>query len=125
MVTGLLDSAILIDLLRSYSPAGSWLSGQERLGVTPIVWLEIIDGAPNSRALKRAVDLLRHFERVDLSPEDFDWGIRQALQYRLSHNVGMMDCLIGSVAHRLNVPLYTTNLKHFQPILGSLARRPY
>lgn len=47
------------------------------------------------------------------------------LRYTLSHNVDALDCLIASVHPRLNMPLYTRNLKHFAPILGSLARLPY
>ncbi|HVR98584.1 MAG TPA: PIN domain-containing protein, partial [Thermoanaerobaculia bacterium] len=95
------------------------------LAVTPLVWVEIIEGARDASAQKRAVDLLRHFERVDLLPDDFDWAIQRALQFRLKHGVGMMDCLIASVAHRLEKPLYTRNVKHFAPILGALAQRPY
>jgi len=86
-VTGLLDTVVVVDLLRSYPPAAAWLAGQ--------------------------------------SPEDFDWAIRQALRLRLSHNVGPMDCLIASSAHRLGLPLYSRNLKHFAPLLGNLARAPY
>lgn len=69
--------------------------------------------------------MLRHFERVDVEPVDFDWAIRQALRYRLSHSVDVMDCVIAAVASRLELPLYTRNLKHFVPVLGSLARKPY
>jgi predicted nucleic acid-binding protein len=60
-----------------------------------------------------------------LLPEDYDWAIRKSLELKLSHNAGAWDCLIGAVAHRLQVPLYTPNLKHFQPLLGELAQKPY
>jgi predicted nucleic acid-binding protein len=124
-VTGLLDTVVLVDLLRGHPPAAAWLSEQQRIGISPVVWLEIIEGAENSQTQARAIELLRRFDRVDVQPQDFDWAIRQALQFRLSHNVGMMDCLIAATAHRLKVPLFTRNLKHFQPMLGGLARRPY
>jgi predicted nucleic acid-binding protein len=35
------------------------------------------------------------------------------------------DAMIASVAARLAVPLYTTNLKHFQPLPSLDAKRPY
>jgi predicted nucleic acid-binding protein len=124
-VTGLLDTAILVDLLRAYPPAGAWLSAQDQLGVSPAVWLELIEGAGNLREQARAVELLRHFEKIEMAPEDFDWAIQQALQFRLSHNVDMMDCLIASASQRLGLPLFTRNMKHFQPLLGSLAQKPY
>ncbi|HEV2847111.1 MAG TPA: PIN domain-containing protein, partial [Thermoanaerobaculia bacterium] len=98
---GLLDTVILVDLLRAHPPAVAWLSKQERLGLSPVVWLEIIEGAENSRAQARALEFLQRFDRVEVLSEDFDWAIRQALQFRLSHNVDMMDCLIAATAHRL------------------------
>lgn len=125
MVTGLLDTAIVVDLLRAYPPAVSWLAGQSRLGIAPIVWLEIIEGVANAQAQAQAVALLQHFEKTEILPSDFDWAIEQALRFRLSHNVGMMDALIASTAYRLRVPLFTRNLKHFQPMLGPLVQKPY
>ena len=125
MVNGLLDTAIVVDLLRAYTPAQSWLAEQSQLGVSPVVWLEIIEGAMNARAQSQAVEFLRHFERTEVLPSDLDWAIDQALRFRLSYNVGMMDCLIASTAYRLRVPLFTRNLKHFQPMLGPLAQKPY
>jgi predicted nucleic acid-binding protein len=69
--------------------------------------------------------MLRDFERVDLITADIDWAIQQLWLFKLSHNVGGNDCLIASVSHRLQIPLYTTNLKHFAPLLGVLAQKPY
>ncbi len=43
----------------------------------------------------------------------------------LSHGLDSMDCLIASANHRLGIPLYTCNLKHFTPLLGDLAHKPY
>jgi predicted nucleic acid-binding protein len=60
-----------------------------------------------------------------MSHLDFEWAIQQALRFRLSHNVDMMDCLIASTAQRLGLPLFTRNLKHFQPMIGRLAQKPY
>jgi hypothetical protein len=125
VVTGLLDTAILVDLLRSYEPSRDWLAEQPHLGIVPMVWLEIIQGAENLRSQRRAVELLRHFERVELESVDFDWAIGQALRLKLSHSVDVMDCVIAAASHRLGLPLYTRNLKHFEPMLGALARKPY
>jgi predicted nucleic acid-binding protein len=125
VVTGLLDSAVIVDLLRRYAPAENWLSRQAQLGVTSIVWLEIIQGAENSTEQRRALRLLRRFEQIDPLPEDFRWAIERAIRFRLTYNIGAIDCLIAATSQRLQVPLYTTNLKHFVPLLGSLAQKPY
>ena len=34
-MNGLLDTVVLVDLLRAYPPALDWLAGQEQLGITP------------------------------------------------------------------------------------------
>lgn len=92
MVTGLLDSSVLIDVLRGYEPAQTWLSQQGRLGTTRIIWLELVEGAPNKRALYRALQLLHSFELVDITNEDMQWALDQLVHLRLSHNTGAFDC---------------------------------
>jgi hypothetical protein len=47
MVVGLLDTSILVDVLRRHPPADPWLAMQGQLGVAAVVWLEIIEGAPD------------------------------------------------------------------------------
>jgi predicted nucleic acid-binding protein len=125
MVAGLLDTSVAIDLLRDYDPARDWLQEQAELGVTPIVWLEIIQGADDKAAMQSAIRLLKAFEQVQMLPSDHAWAIEQATRYTLSHNVGAFDCLIAAASFRLQVPLYTGNIKHFSPLLGKLAQRPY
>jgi len=66
VVTGLLDTAVVVDLLRLYPPASDWLAGQTTLGLSPVVWLEIIEGASDSQAQEKALKLLRRFELISL-----------------------------------------------------------
>jgi predicted nucleic acid-binding protein len=66
MVAGLLDTDILIDMLRLHLPAKQWISTQPDLGVASIVWLELLQGAINKEAQKRALELLDDFEKLDL-----------------------------------------------------------
>jgi predicted nucleic acid-binding protein len=125
MVTGLLDTSILIDLLRYFPPALTWMQTQTNLGVTQIVWLEVLNGATNRIKQRQAVKLLSDFTKIDLIAADLDWAIEQSVRYKLSHNIGMMDGMIAAVSMRLNVPIYTMNIKHFGVIVGNLAQKPY
>ena len=68
---------------------------------------------------------MEQFEMIYLTQADLDWAMQTQMRYELSHGVGMMDCLIASVSHRLQFPLYTHNLKHFAPLLRNLAQKPY
>lgn len=125
MVTALLDTAIVVDVLRGYPPAVRWLREQGTLGIPTIVWLEIIEGASNRRAEQAAVNLLRRLDRIELTTEDAEWALRQLLRFHLSHGIDAMDCLIAATSYRLKLPLYTRNLKHFIPLAGDRAQTPY
>ena len=125
MVKALLDTNILVDLLRRYSSAENWLEGESDLGVTRAVWLEVLQGVENGVEQQRAIRLLRDFELVELTTADFEWATQQLIKFGLSHGIEAFDCLIAAPAHRLQLPLYTRNLKHLAPLLGALAQRPY
>ena len=125
MVDGLLDTSIVVDLLRQHSAADRWLQQQGQLGITSIVWMEIIEGAKTSSKQEEALKLLRRFEPVELTTTDLLWAIEQLVRFRLSHNVDSFDCLIASASYRLQLPLYTSNVKHFTPLIGKLATAPY
>ena len=127
MADVLLDSAIVVDLLRNYPPALQWRSTQARsvAGITPTVWMEVIHGALNKTAQERAVKALYQFEMIYLTQTDMEWAMKQQLAHHLKSGVGINDCLIAAPAYRLQLPLYTQNLKHFTPLLGALAQKPY
>jgi tRNA(fMet)-specific endonuclease VapC len=122
---GLLDTSIIIDILRGYQPAVDWLSQQSNLGVTRIVWLEILEGAQNKQSQQKGIALLKGFGLMILTEADVECAVEKMLVYSLSHNIDALDCLIASVHFRVKIPLYTRNLKHFKPLLGTLAMSPY
>ena len=78
-MNGLIDTAVLVDVLRSHPPAIEWLTRQDALGITSVSWLEIIEGATDVLAQRRAVRFLRNFERICPSADDFDWAIQRLL----------------------------------------------
>ncbi len=127
MASAFLDTAIVVDLLRDYIPALEWTTnlGSATFVIAPIVWMEVITGAPNQLKQRSAVKVLEQFEIVFLTEEDQNWAMRQQISYRLSRGIGLNDCLIAAPAHRLLLPLYTLNLKHFEPLIGALAVKPY
>lgn len=70
--------------------------------------------------------MLDQFDMAYLTPADMDWAMQQLLTYRLSHGIAIMDCLIASVSYRLQIPLYTHNVRDMTILLGSsLAVKPY
>ncbi len=126
MVSGLLDSSIIIDNLRSYPPAVDWLAqNHTQMGITRVVRLEVIAGARNKQGQQRALTILNDFEHIEVTTSDFMWATEQLLRLRLSHNMDVFDCLIAAASYRLQLPLYTINMKHFVPLIGALAQKPY
>jgi predicted nucleic acid-binding protein len=125
VVTGLVDTTILVDVIRRHQPAAAWLSAQPPLGITPMVYMELMSGARDKTEQLKSARLLARFQMVYPTQADMDWAMEQQMAHALSHGVGVLDCLIASVNHRLQLPLYTGNLKHFARLLGDLARKPY
>lgn len=127
MAVALVDTSVIVDFLRNFAPAIEWRNrlGESLLGATPMVWMEMSKGAENRLDQHKALLVLRQFERVYLTAEDQDWALEQYIIFRLSHGVGIVDCLIAAPAHRLQIPFYIHNLKHFVPLLGVLVQKPY
>ena len=126
MVDALLDTATVVDLLREYPPSATWITNENRtFGITKFVWMEIVTGCKNKQSLIKATRLIERFELVPITTTDIDWASDSLVQFNLSHNIDLVDSLIASTSHRLQIPLYTRNLKHFTPLLGQLAQSPY
>ena len=69
--------------------------------------------------------ILAQFDLIRLTASDQDWAMLQMEGLRLSDGVSINDCLIASAAHRLQLPLYTHNLRDMTPLLGKLSVQPY
>lgn len=124
---GVLDTSIVVDLLRGFEPARIWLEGlgRSRLAITPVVWMETVQGAVDSVKRTEAIRFLRRFQVEHPTESDNLWAMRQLARFHLSHGIQLEDVLIASVAARLGMPIFTTNLKHFRPLPGTDAIRPY
>jgi len=124
----LLDSDVLIDLLRKYSPAVRWfdaLPEDEELMVSGYVVMEVIQGCQNKAEQERVQHEIGAYGVVWLSPKDCDSALEVFAAYRLSHNAGLLDVLIGQTAVALGVPLLTFNQRHYSFIPGIQTAQPY
>jgi predicted nucleic acid-binding protein len=126
MTVAIVDTTVVIHLYRHYPPARSWFGSlSQSLGITPITWMEVMSGASSKAKQSVCKALLSQFDLIHLTSADQDWAMQQMEQFRLSHGIAFSDCFIASVAHRLQLPLYTHNLKDMTPLLGSRAIKPY
>ncbi len=72
MVSGILDTTILVHLFRGSKEATAWLATQDLLDVTSISRLEFIYGARGRRALAAIV-------KLPLAPPRHSRSLRRAL----------------------------------------------
>jgi tRNA(fMet)-specific endonuclease VapC len=122
-----LDTDVLIEILRGDSRAGEWLASVESLviGIPVIVWMEILVGARDKQEQRGFIEQLAGYTILHLESGDSERARQWFEQFHLSHGVGILDCLIAAIAIRFNKPFYTFNLKHFQVIPGLEVQAPY
>ncbi len=123
----LLDTATLIDIYKSYPPAIAWLQANRSslFGISSTAWMEMMLGVMDKIDQNRVIRFLNSFQMIYLTQKDQEWALQNLQAYRLSHGVGMNDCLIAAQSYRLQIPIYTRNLKHFTPLLDKLAVQAY
>lgn len=123
----ILDSDVMIDILREYQPALNWLasSGNEEIVLPGFVVMELIQGCQNKSEQTKVEKTLTSFEIVWPLPETCDKALEIFARYHLSHNVGLLDALIGQIAVALNLPLHTFNQKHYSAIPDLVTIQPY
>ena len=126
-ITALVDTSVLVDLSRGDTRSQAWSLAQKDnlLGLHVVVSMELAEGARDKDELERVNRMLSRYDLVYLTPPDCVWAVEQHRVFHLSHGVGLLDALIASSAVRLNIPIYTHNLRHFEPLPDVLAVRPY
>jgi predicted nucleic acid-binding protein len=116
----LLDTDIMIDVLRRYPPAVAWLTslGTTQLALPSYVVMELIQGCHNKAEQDQLERTLTAYQIVWPSGAACDAALASFVQHWLSHGLGIIDALIAHTALELNFPLYTFNQKHYDPMPG-------
>ncbi len=126
MSVGIVDTTVILHYFRQNEAARAWVNAQPvQLALTSITWMEVLEGVSSKQSLKDTKALLNSFELLHLTITDQQWAMDQLERFRFTHHLDKDDCLIASIAHRLQIPLYTHNLKDVTPLIGSLAVKPY
>ena len=123
----LLDTDVMVDILRGHPPAVTWLVG---LGTTPIalpglVAMELLQGCQNLPDQQRLEKQLLRFTFCWPTQADCQRAYLDFAAYHLSHNLGLLDSLIGHTAVGLSDRLAAFNSKHYGVIAGLQAFQPY
>jgi tRNA(fMet)-specific endonuclease VapC len=112
----LLDTDVMIDLMRNYQPATAWLDelGMEALALPGVVAMELIQGCRDKTEQRRVEVVLQSYPIYWPPPSECADLYETFARYRLSHGVEILDTLIAATAVGLNAPLATFNGKHYR-----------
>ncbi len=120
----LLDTCIVIDLLRGRKEALAFIVGLSTApSLSAVTATELIAGVRNARERREIERLLHLYVIQDIELEIASLAGDYVRQYGPSHGVDPIDALIAATAKTRNLDLATLNLKHF-PMFQRL-RRPY
>jgi len=123
----LLDTDVMIDLLRQYQPAVEWLAslGEEEIVLPGFLVMELIQGCRNRAEQEKVERELSVYSIMWPSSEVCNEALSIFAHYHLSYGIRILDALIGQMAADLDVPLYTFNQKHYTPIPSLKMAQPY
>jgi predicted nucleic acid-binding protein len=126
MIDGIVDTTVILHYFRKRAAAREWVDSQAtQLAITSITWMEVMEGTSSKANQTESKRILGKFTLIYLTSGDQQWAMNHLERFQFSHHIGMDDCLIASVAYRLQIPLYTHNLKDMVPMIGDLAQKPY
>jgi predicted nucleic acid-binding protein len=123
----IIDTTVLVDLLRGSSQARSFLTGVPLEGrlISAVTVAELVEGCRSRRELAVVERELRLYGVVWIDEAQSQLADRWHRRFRLSKGIGYLDCLIGAAAFRSSAPLVTLNDKHFRVLPGAIVSRPY
>ena len=115
----LLDTNVLIDVLKGETTARDWLEEQQQPAVSVITWIEVLVGCRTAES-QTVEAWLDSFERL---PLDRDVA-RESVQARQRHGLKVPDAIILATARCHGLTLATRNSKDFPLSLGDVLH-PY
>jgi len=123
----LIDTDVMIDILRDFPPARAWLQSlaDREVALPGFVVMELLQGCRNKGELNRLKKFLDPFLIIWPSPESCDRALEAFSKFYLHCGLGMIDSLIGQCAADKDSTLYSFNKKHYEVIPGIDVRIPY
>lgn len=123
----LVDTDIMVDVLRCHQPAMQWIETHPRDGLTipGYVLLELIEGCKDKAAQGQVLSLVSKVRVVWLSADGCDRAAALFVEHRLAHGLGMMDALVAQTALDLGATLASFNQKHYACVPELSIVEPY
>ncbi len=124
----ILDTDILIDLLRSNPSRLLWFEKEfqqgQTLSVSLVTKLELLRGCKNKSERKTVLDWLQSFQLIYISEEISQKTEELFEKYYPKQGIGILDAIIAATAISERAVLYTSNQKHFKGLPGLQLKGP-
>jgi predicted nucleic acid-binding protein len=121
-----MDADVCIDLLRRRPEALTWFDAlDEPPSVSGFVAMELLAGCQSRIEWREVESFLDDLNIVWASEQAANEAMTIFLLFRLSHGIGVLDCLIAATAKEQGGTLYTFNRRHFRPLPDVIVAEPY
>lgn len=121
----LLDTDVMVDVLRGYESAKQWLESAEEVGLPGLVVMELLQGCENAKEQRQLEKSLSAYPLYWPSEEDCNRALTSFSSHHLSDNIGLLDALIAETAIGIRADLATFNVKHYRVLKGLKIIQPY
>lgn len=115
----LLDTDVIVDVLRRHEPAVralSMLLESHQLHICILTEMEIVSGCRNKQEASQAAQLMERFELIVPDATTMRTALDLLREYRFTFGISIPDAIIAATALGLDCPLVTRNLKHYRDI---------
>jgi predicted nucleic acid-binding protein len=122
----LLDTDVLIDIQRGYTPAIDWFYSLSDIPSIPgFVVMELIQDSQNMQQVRKSLQLVAPLPVVWATEADCARALSDFTTYHLSNSLGLLDALIAACAVGRGLTLCTFNVKHYRVVPNLVMAQPY
>jgi predicted nucleic acid-binding protein len=122
----LLDSDVVIDLVRQHPPAVEWFDTLTELpGLPGFVLMELVAGCQSVREMRVLMAQLSRLPVFWPTTSDCERALATFMRAHFSHRLGLVDAIIAECAVGLSATLCTFNVRHFGAVPGLVTEQPY
>lgn len=116
----LIDTDVLIWVTRGNEQAIEYLDNIDRIFISDVTYMELIQGAFNKHDANSIDKTLREMnvKRLPIEKQISEIAVSLVRTYFHSHSMQLADALIGATALEHNLELVSGNAKHFKVIDG-------
>ncbi len=121
----LIDTDVLIWVSRGKEQAIDYLNSIDRVLISDVTYMELIQGARNKREADSIDQTLQEMNviRLPIHQGISDRAVKLVRSYFHSHSMQLADALIGATALEHTLELVTGNAKHFSVINGLVVHK--